>query len=129
MAKHKVTKDFDYAEDGINTKTVKAGDEIEVNPDIATGLIAEGFIANGAAAETASKVAGKAIKDADLSEVVNDTDAVKDKIATAEAGISDGHIGQPEAAAIVDENRVIETLPATGDNVAEADKPEADKKK
>ncbi len=124
MAKYTVTKDFDYSEDGFTSKPVKAGEEIDVRDGLSVGLIAEGFIANGAAAETASKVAGASIKNADLGDVVSDTAKVKGKIATAEAGISDGHIGEPEASAIVKEDKPIPILPPVGENVVENDKPD-----
>jgi hypothetical protein len=125
MGKHTVKSAFPYSEDGLTSKDMKPGDEITVRDDLVEGLVAGGFIDP----ELASKVAGAAIKEADLSEVVTDTQAVTDKIATAEAGISDGHIGKPEAAAIVDENKPIPTLPAVEGNVVEADKPADDKAK
>jgi hypothetical protein len=124
MAKHKVAKDFDHSHDGVNVRRVKAGEEVEIHPDHVAGLIQEGFIHP----EVASKLAGAAVKGANLSEVVNDTSAVDQKIATAEVGISDGHIGKPEADAIVDQHRVIDTLPAVGENIVEAEKPAHDKK-
>ena len=121
MPKYLATKQFDYSPDGHSTTTVKPGDEVDVREDMVSGLLTEGFIADGSAAETASKVAGAAIKHADLSDVVSDTEAVRTKIDQAEAGISDGHIGGPEAAALVHEHAVITTLPAVGENVPEAD--------
>lgn len=128
MATHKVLKPFDYAADGHTTRTVEAGDELsDVRPDVAAGLIAEGYIANAAAAETLSKVAGETIAAADHTGIVDDNDAVHAEIDDAKTRISDGKIGAPEARQIVDDHQVA-PLPtaeavqaAEGESTAKAD--------
>jgi hypothetical protein len=100
---HKVLKPFPYAPDGKNTREARV-DEVLTDIPVGSvdGLISEGYIANAAAAETLSKIAGDAMVSADLAGAVDSDKAVKEEAASAQARISDGHIGAPEAATIVD---------------------------
>lgn len=104
---HKVLKSFPYAEDGTTTRQTQVDEVLNnVNPDHVPGLVAAGLIeavgTTGTPAEAASKLAGEALANADLSGTVDSQAAVSAEMASAQARISDGMIGAPEARAIVD---------------------------
>lgn len=111
MAKHKVLKSFPFAKDGLNTEDTVVDEEIEVSAAHAPGLIAAGYIANAAVAETASKIAGETLAAGDHAGTVDSELAVHQEMNDAKARISDGKIGEPEARAIVDAHK-LEPLPA-----------------
>lgn len=129
---HKVLKSFPYAADGFNSRNTVAGEVIKGIPaGVVAGLIAEGYIADASAAETLSKVAGDAMVGADLAGVVDSDKAVKQEAADAASRISDGHIGAPEAATIVDAHKLTPlsdpvTVQAAQDEKAAHEKGDAD---
>jgi hypothetical protein len=100
---HKVLKPFRYSSDGLNSKDTAVDEVIHDLPaEHVSGLTREGYIEP----ETASKVAGDAILSADHAGSVDSDKAVKDEGVIAAAGISDGHVGAPEAASIIDAHKL-----------------------
>ena len=129
---HKVLKPFAYAPDGKNTRDATV-DQILTDIPVGSigGLIAEGFISSASDAELRSKVAGEAMVNADLAGTVDSDKAVKEEAADAKARISDGHIGAPEAATIVDAHKLTDlsdpvTVQAAQDEKAAHEKGDAD---
>lgn len=110
---HKVLKPFPFAEDGHTTRQVKI-DEIlhNIEPGLVPGLIEAGYIVAATSDELASKAAGEAIAAAAHTGVDSQA-AVDADMAQAKAHISDGLIGAPEAAAIVDQHKVAPLAAAT----------------
>lgn len=120
---HKVLKPFNYSEDGINSRRTAVDEVLEnVKPEIAQGLVDEGFISADITGEAASKVAGEAIVRTDLAGTVDSDKAVKEEAAVAKAGISDGKIGAPEAATIVDAHKLTDLSDPAVVEAAQAEK-------
>jgi hypothetical protein len=124
---HKVLKPFPFAEDGVTTRQTKKDEVLEnLHPDVAAGLIAEGYIS----AEAQSKLAGEAIAAADHAGTVDSDLAVHQQIDSAKDRISDGLIGAPEARQIVGEHALgplpaAEVVQAAQDEKAAHDKGDA----
>ena len=116
---HKALKAFDYSHDGINSRRAEEGDELtDLPPANIAGLIAEGFIAP----EVASKIAGETMLSGDLSGQVDSDKAVKEEAASARSRISDGKIGEPEAASIIEAHALTENSDPAVIAAAQAEK-------
>jgi hypothetical protein len=113
----KVLRDFNYSVDGNNRFTALAGEDTDSYENKVPASAIE-------APEIASKMAGEAAASGDYAGQVDDVEAVKRRVESARAGISDGKIGAPEMAQILDDHRV---TPLTDQQTLDDAQAQADK--